>query len=91
MRDEIELATDIYRPKAEGKFPVILVRTPYKKEMNELQAKFFARRGYVYAVQDCRGRFSSPGVWEPFVNEANDGYDTVEWLPFSLGPRARWV
>lgn len=30
--------------------------------MNELQARFFARRGYVYAVQDCRGRFSSPGV-----------------------------
>jgi putative CocE/NonD family hydrolase len=88
MRDGLNLATDIYRPKAEGKFPVILVRTPYKKEMNDLQAKFYARRGYVYAVQDCRGRFSSPGVWEPFVNEANDGYDTVEWLavqPWSTG------
>jgi putative CocE/NonD family hydrolase len=88
MRDGIELATDIYRPEAEGTFPVILVRTPYKKEMNELQAKFFSRRGYVYAVQDCRGRFSSPGTWEPFVNEAEDGYDTVEWLaeqPWSSG------
>jgi len=88
MRDGLELATDIYRPKAEGRFPVVLVRTPYGKEMNELQAKFFARRGYVYAVQDCRGRFSSPGEWEPFVDEANDGYDTVEWLavqPWSTG------
>jgi putative CocE/NonD family hydrolase len=88
MRDGLKLATDIYRPKAEGKFPVVLVRTPYKKEMIELQAKFFARRGYVYAVQDCRGRFSSPGVWEPFVNEARDGYDTVEWLalqPWATG------
>jgi putative CocE/NonD family hydrolase len=80
MRDGVYLATDIYRPAVDGRFPVILVRTPYKKEMNEIQANFFARRGYVYAVQDCRGRFSSQGVWEPFMNEAADGYDSVEWL-----------
>lgn len=88
MRDGLELATDIYRPDAEGTFPVILVRTPYKKEMDELQARFFARRGYVYAVQDCRGRFSSPGTWNPFFNEPSDGYDAVEWLavqPWSNG------
>lgn len=80
MRDGIALATDIYRPDAEGQFPVVLVRTPYKKEMNEFQARFYARRGYVFAVQDCRGRFASPGEWDPFFNEPNDGYDAVEWL-----------
>lgn len=80
MRDGIKLATDIYRPKVEGKFPVILTRTPYKKEMGELQARFYARRGYVFAVQDCRGRFSSAGTWEPFVYEPHDGYDSIEWL-----------
>jgi hypothetical protein len=88
MRDGLELAADIYRPDADGKFPVILVRTPYKKEMHDLEAKFYARRGYVYAVQDCRGRFSSPGEWVPFFNEPQDGYDTVEWLavqPWSSG------
>jgi putative CocE/NonD family hydrolase len=88
MRDGLALATDVYRPKDPGRFPVILVRTPYDKKMNELQARFFARRGYVYAIQDCRGRFASPGVWEPFVNEARDGYDAVEWLaaqPWSTG------
>ena len=88
MRDVLELATDIYRPDAEGAYPVILVRTPYKKEMNELQGRYFARRGYVYAVQDCRGRFSSPGKWVPFFNEPRDGYDTIEWLavqPWSDG------
>jgi putative CocE/NonD family hydrolase len=88
MRDGVSLKTDIYRPDAEGRFPVILVRTPYKKEMNELQAKFYARRGYVYAVQDCRGRFSSPGTWNPFFNDPEDGYDTIEWLaaqPWSTG------
>jgi putative CocE/NonD family hydrolase len=80
MRDGVKLATDIYHPQGLEKAPVILVRTPYKKEMAELQAKYYARRGYVYAVQDCRGRFGSGGVWEPFVNESRDGYDTIEWL-----------
>jgi uncharacterized protein len=88
MRDGVALATDIYRPAGVEKAPVILARTPYKKDLNELQAKFHARRGYVYAVQDCRGRFGSPGVWEPWVNEGRDGYDTIEWLagrPWSTG------
>lgn len=88
MRDGIKLATDIYRPKGMEKAPVILVRTPYKKEMSELQARFYARRGYAYAVQDCRGRFGSEGVWEPFIHESKDGYDSIEWLakqPFSNG------
>ena len=86
MRDGIKLETDIYRPAGIEKAPV--VRTPYKKEMAELQARFYARRGYIAAIQDVRGRFGSPGVWEPFVNEAKDGYDTIEWLakqPWSTG------
>ena len=88
MRDRVKLATDLYLPQAQGKFPVILVRTPYKKEMAELQARFYARRGYAFAVQDCRGRFASPGTWEPFINEPKDGYDAIEWLarqPWSTG------
>jgi uncharacterized protein len=88
MRDGVKLVMDVYRPQDLAKAPVILVRTPYKKEMAELQARFYARRGYVYAVQDCRGRFGSGGIWEPFINEAKDGYDTIEWLasqPFSNG------
>jgi len=80
MRDGIKLATDIYRPKAEGKFPVIFTRTPYQKNMAELNGRYYARRGYVCAIQDCRGRFGSEGVWEPFVNEPQDGYDGIEWL-----------
>jgi putative CocE/NonD family hydrolase len=88
MRDGVRLSTDIYTPRNEGKFPVILIRTPYKKEMVELQARSYARRGYAVAVQDCRGRFGSEGVWEPFINEPKDGYDTIEWLaaqPWSSG------
>ena len=52
------------------------------------KAKFFARRGYVCALQDVRGRFRSEGEWYAFAKEAPDGYDTVEWLgaqPWSSG------
>ncbi len=88
MRDGLRLATTIFRPARAGKYPVILVRTPYKKEMNELDARFYATRGYAVALQDVRGRFASPGKWEPFVNEGKDGHDTIEWLarqPWSTG------
>ncbi|HVW67943.1 MAG TPA: CocE/NonD family hydrolase, partial [Steroidobacteraceae bacterium] len=29
MRDGVTLASDVYRPDAPGRFPAILVRTPY--------------------------------------------------------------
>ncbi len=87
MRDGVRLATDLYFPtfqgqKAVGKFPVILERTPYDKAAprNVAKGKYFARRGYVCAIQDVRGRFRSEGEWYPFAKEAPDGYDTVEWL-----------
>lgn len=80
MRDGIKLGTDLYFPDGDGPFAVILIRTPYKKEMSEIDGRYYARRGYVTAVQDVRGRFSSEGEWEPMVNEADDGYDTIEWL-----------
>jgi putative CocE/NonD family hydrolase len=88
MRDGVKLLTDLYRPEGTGKFPTILIRTPYKKDMTEPQAAYYARRGYVVAVQNCRGRFGSPGTWEPFVHEPKDGHDAVEWLaeqPWSTG------
>ena len=80
MRDGVKLSTDLYLPKGAEKAPVILIRTPYRKEMEELRGRFYARRGYVVAVQDVRGRFASEGQWEPFVHEAEDGYDAIEWL-----------
>ena len=88
MRDGVKLATDLYKPAAEGTYPVILTRTPYSKDMSELTGRFYARRGYVFAIQDCRGRFGSGGAWNPFFKEPQDGYDTIEWLsaqPWSTG------
>ncbi len=83
MRDGVKLATDLYFPRtgnAADRFPVILIRTPYKKDMAELTGNDYARRGYVAAIQDCRGRFSSEGTWAPMIHEGKDGYDTIEWL-----------
>ena len=88
MRDGVVLRSDIYRPRAEGKFPVLLNRTPYDKK-NELALGLrAASQGYVVIVQDVRGRYTSDGEWYPFKHESNDGYDSVEWaaaLPYSNG------
>jgi len=88
MHDGITLRADVYRPKADGKFPVLLVRTPYDKQGTTYFAMKAAARGYVVIAQDVRGRFESEGEWYTFKNESQDGYDTVEWaaaLPYSNG------
>jgi putative CocE/NonD family hydrolase len=88
MRDGATLRADIYRPKAEGKYPVLLIRTPYDKQWISSTGYKSAARGYVVIAQDVRGRFESEGEWYPFKYESQDGYDTVEWaaaLPYSNG------
>lgn len=88
MRDGVTLRADIYRPKGDGKFPVLLQRTPYDRTSDRSFAVKAAQRGYVVIIQDVRGRFESEGEWYTFRNESADGYDTVEWaaaLPYSNG------
>lgn len=78
LRDGVKLTADVYRPDKDGKFPVILQRTPYGRE-KAFEATAYAKRGYVFVAQDVRGKFDSEGEWKPFVNEAHDGFDSVEW------------
>ena len=90
MRDGVYISTDIYRPAAEGKFPVIIWRTPYGKnrEQHDKECKWYAERGYVCVVQDTRGKYDSGGEYSLFRYEADDGYDADEWLgvqPWSNG------
>jgi putative CocE/NonD family hydrolase len=95
MRDGIHLALDLYRPglnsePANGKFPMLLERTPYNKNRKAYatKANYFVKRGYIFAVQDCRGRFNSEGEFYIYRDESLDGFDTVEWLarqPWSNG------
>jgi len=85
MRDGVKLATDIYRPTqngltVEGKFPVILLRTPYNKEGSAQLANSFVPHGYVVVLQDVRGRYKSEGRWRPHVDDPNDGFDTTTWI-----------
>ena len=91
MRDGVILFADVYRPVGDGRHPVIVSRTPYSTERAPsayAAAVYFSRRGYAYVFQDVRGRHESEGNWEPFRDDSEDGYDSVEWAaaqPWSNG------
>lgn len=96
MRDGTRLATDVYRPPEPGRYPVILLRTPYGLRLGQgcfqegLSAgmAFWAEHGYVAVSQDARGTYRSEGRFHPIVQEQNDGYDAIEWAaaqPWSTG------
>ena len=95
MRDGVRLATDVYRPALNGQpvdraFPVLLQRTPYNKESRGASetAAYFVGRGYVIMRQDTRGRYKSEGTFTKYVDDAEDGFDCVEWIaqqPWSDG------
>ena len=82
MRDGTRLSLDVYFPLGDGPWPVILTRTPYDNKVPLVtdSATYFAQHGYAVAAQDVRGRFDSGGDFVPWVNEFNDGFDTIEWL-----------
>jgi uncharacterized protein len=84
MRDGVVLRADVYRPEAEGRYPVLIMRTPYGKkdaigDGSEPTVLRGARAGYVVVVQDVRGRYQSDGEFRPYENEGRDGHDTIEW------------
>jgi hypothetical protein len=90
MRDGVKLAANVYLPKGQGPWPVIVERTPYLKDgrMFAAGAAHFTGAGYVFVLQDVRGKGHSQGFYEAFVPDIADGYDTVEGLakqPFSNG------
>lgn len=88
MRDGVRLAVDLYLPADYlesdiQKLPAILIRTPYNKtDMSRLKnaGPFWAQHGFACLIQDCRGRYASEGVFVKYINEGEDGYDTVEWI-----------
>lgn len=97
MRDDVRLATDIYRPRTEQKVPIIFSRTPYNFNSyrdGELRTRTYERayeavkRGYAYVVQNERGRFFSEGDWDILGIPLTDGYDAFSWMakqPWSNG------
>ncbi|MGB5961598.1 MAG: CocE/NonD family hydrolase [Coleofasciculaceae cyanobacterium] len=91
-RDGIKLDADIYRPDAEGEFPVLLMRQPYGRAIASTvvyaHPTWYAAQGYIVVIQDVRGRGTSEGEFRLFSNETADGADSINWvasLPGSTG------
>lgn len=104
MRDGAKLFTAVYAPRETSQtFPMILIRTqsglrPYGEDQYpEMLAgpsplPHLAREGYIFVVQDVRGRWMSEGAFvnlrphNPMkstpqdIDESSDTYDTIEWL-----------
>ncbi|MDA1297017.1 MAG: CocE/NonD family hydrolase [Chloroflexi bacterium] len=83
MRDGVDLSADVWLPPdGDGPWPVLLLRTIYDNQEPRYigWARGFNDAGYAVVMQDCRGRGDSDGVWEPYVCEVPDGYDTHEWI-----------
>jgi putative CocE/NonD family hydrolase len=90
MRDGTVTRAEVWLPDGAGPEPggrpgpAILIRTPYLKEDAApkpiTDARLATERGYAMVVQDVRGRGTSGGEFEPFVNEERDGADSVEWV-----------
>ena len=100
MRDGVGMATDLYLPAHNGKplanLPTLLYRTPYNKTTSSRatgDGQWFARHGYAVVMQDCRGCFESGGNVNFLLPEAEDGYDTLNWIadqPWSNGQVGTW-
>jgi putative CocE/NonD family hydrolase len=97
MRDGVKLNTDIYVPKmVKGPLPFIMMRTPYGSERSAKRffvdyLKDLEKEGYIFVLQDIRGRYKSEGTFvmaraprdksDPkAVDESTDAYDTIDWL-----------
>jgi uncharacterized protein len=96
MRDGVHLQTAILTPADHaGPLPILLRRTPYGVPEQALEQappsmKELAEDGYIFVVQNLRGRFKSEGVFNlssqvdlsdpKSTNETTDAYDSIEWL-----------
>ncbi len=77
------IAADIVLPKSNGPFPAVIVRTPYVRGSELKNPAGWMRlvaQGYVLVSVDMRGRNDSEGEWLPFVNDADDAYQVIEWV-----------
>ena len=89
MKDGVRTCASIYQPAAGGRFPTVLIRTPYGKG-TDLTPNYraFVEHGYAVVVQDVRGRYHSEGRFDPLFQEPGDGEATLNWIarqPWSNG------
>jgi putative CocE/NonD family hydrolase len=80
MPDGVVLLTDVYHPVGVEDAPTLLERTPYGRAgIASGAGPEFARRGYRYVLQACRGTDGSAGSHSYFA-EASDGRATADWI-----------
>ena len=96
VRDGVHLETVILTPvDQQGPLPILFRRTPYgvpDKPPEQMPSfmKELAGDGYIFVIQNLRGRFKSEGVFNlsswvdlndpKATNETTDAYDSIEWL-----------
>jgi uncharacterized protein len=85
MRDGVVLRGDLYRPAEQGKVPLLLWRTIFRKNtlaraFGQYDPAYFTKHGYAVFIQDARGLGESDGEFDRFTADGKDGYDTIEWL-----------
>ncbi len=93
LRDGVRLSAMLYLPRGVSAAPAIVLMTPYVSQTYHDRGLYFAAHGYPFLIVDVRGRGNSEGEFRPLINEANDGYDVVEWLaqqPCCDGQVAMW-
>ncbi len=99
-RDGVRLYTEIYSPRERvGVLPIIFLRTPYRvADPDGGFTRYFdtcfrelSKQGYIFAVQDARGRHNSGGKFEwnrpvrhrtdpKAIDASTDAYDSIDWL-----------
>jgi uncharacterized protein len=89
MRDGVMLQADVYVPPGSGRWPAILVRTPYNRHSDTTRGyRLFTEHGYAVVTEDVRGRYGSNGTFGSIEQEGPDGSDTINWIaaqPWSDG------
>jgi len=94
LRDGVRLSADVYMSDgAQAPRACVLTMTPYIAQTYHERGVYFAAHGFAFVAVDVRGRGDSEGEFRPFMQEANDGYDVIEWLakqPYCNGKVATW-
>jgi len=94
LRDGVHLNATVYTPRDQKTpQPCIFTLTPYIGQSYHERGIYFAAHGLPFLTVDVRGRGNSEGEFHPFIQEAKDGYDVVEWLakqPYCNGKVSMW-
>ena len=81
MRDGVKLYTTLQLPEEQGKFPIVIIRSPYSSGRSDLESLAQVdTHGYAVVQQQCRGTACSEGECNVYINERNDGLDLLDWV-----------